>query len=615
MRPGLFSYAGIIALLLFGAGACADDIQSIISRKDRCATLLERTEQNIRDFSDMIGRLDRLTPADKAAHFLDAAKSKEEYFYNRIDFLRSTLERIESELASTQGVCPPCLTSEVDQFCTQIDIVSEEVTDFLARGREAEGVARQAARAGGDTAGVKPGTGAGFRPDSPDNGAAWKIIAAVDYTDLSDISDIDTSRQETLDSLLVLRETPLTTYAQAGLAVRPAARFIDEFTPTVYVSNHKFSLSTHTTGRIAGETVGFDLLASGEKRLWYDTTWVGSNIDPTDMARIRPEITFAFGDRTAPLRFVTPLSYENRCYRGGRPGYRSYADYQVTPSLELTSRDSRANAFLSAGIQYRDYFDLIDAARAEADSLDVVRVRPELDGRYAWGAGNIRCTGSYSLERYTSATHPRLRHTVDATASVRGKVGSRLGFSLKASDSYRAEDHRGAAKFSRDTVTADTVWGVVILRDTVVQVVNKAEYRLSGNIFGLTPSLDFNVTPALTFSLIFVGRIERYPALFSAQGGIFDTAQFIDENEDLLRPGVSAAYQGKSLRLAMNGGYAWRTVPEQEGYLQGPVMDAEAEWKIAQWVSLYARGSVDRRESEGRRSTNINAAANLTMRF
>jgi len=112
------------------------------SRKDRCVGQMDRIDQQIEKITIITDELSRLTPrnpheADRISRFVQTSRNQLEFFRNRIDRAKNQDERISGQLQQNQStLCPPCISSDVNLLCRQIESLTGDVSDYMVRANE-----------------------------------------------------------------------------------------------------------------------------------------------------------------------------------------------------------------------------------------------------------------------------------------------------------------------------------------------------------------------------------------------------------------------------------------------------------------------------------------------
>ncbi|MBD3239166.1 MAG: hypothetical protein GF331_01165, partial [Chitinivibrionales bacterium] len=253
--------------------------------KDRCLQRLERAERLMDDLRRAVEGVQRRMSQGaerggaRLAGQLEQARSQVEHLRVRADNAWNRLDNIEGQLAQSQGACSQCLTTSVELFCTQVERLETDAADQLRRFREVERAASALGptSSGADSA-MESAHAAAVADSEPVDTTAhsaprehpWRIAAGIDFSDLGDISHVDTSDVATADSIIALRESPLTAYVRAAHTWRPSRGRLRRLTPAVYVANHRAWGELQGDIALAGDALLLSMEAGGEKRLMRD---------------------------------------------------------------------------------------------------------------------------------------------------------------------------------------------------------------------------------------------------------------------------------------------------------------------------------------------------------
>jgi hypothetical protein len=124
------------------------------------------------------------------------------------------------------------------------------------------------------------------------------------------------------------------------------------------------------------------------------------------------------------FHFNAPVSMDWEHYRGDRPGYESFIEYRLLPSLEIPQGKLPLHLRFSGQAEFEDYY------RKVSDSLDVVR----LSGRIEASARGDKRSGTMSVawmgDRYTNDADPaaidRLEGAFRGEYSIVGPLSARI---------------------------------------------------------------------------------------------------------------------------------------------------------------------------------------------
>ncbi|MBN1575220.1 MAG: hypothetical protein JW913_01615 [Chitinispirillaceae bacterium] len=115
-----------------------DDTRTVEAEFDRCESTMERVNRDMLRFEEAVGRLKRALDGSKAAVDQETMQSFLK-LENRVDYLRGRIDRsagqrdkIQGDLKSSGATCPSCVTSSVNLYCRNGEMLTREIEKCLA---------------------------------------------------------------------------------------------------------------------------------------------------------------------------------------------------------------------------------------------------------------------------------------------------------------------------------------------------------------------------------------------------------------------------------------------------------------------------------------------------
>lgn len=231
----------------------------------------------------------------------------------------------------------------------------------------------------------------------------WRISSGVDYYRLQDVDTSAMTPQELRDYRR-LTETPLSIWLRAKSTITPAVAGIEEIVPELYVSDRRGGVETAVHFSSPGGLLRLEPAAKAQK--WFradasaDSPFEPTAGQPSDMAGASLQLTAGNAPNSARLIWVVPIAVDGEHFRADRPGYESFVEYRMFPSLEMQAHALPVRCRLSAQAEYENYY------RGVSDTLDVVRFSGRAEAHVRAPAMTAFMSGAWMGDRYTNASSP-----------------------------------------------------------------------------------------------------------------------------------------------------------------------------------------------------------------
>jgi hypothetical protein len=275
-----------------------------------------------------------------------------------------------------------------------------------------------------------PPPGAAKQPARPEGSphVQWRVSTGIDYYHLEDFDTI-TMTPEELRDYKRLTETPLSLWLRAKVSIRPQTGHVENVDPEAYLSERKGRLET--TARFSSPGGAFRFEPSIKTEKWFrpdasdDTTFAPAKPQPSDMGGAAFRMTLENQRQEEALfRFNAPVSVDWEDYRSDRPGYESFVEYRLLPSLEIPRGKLPLHLRFSGQAEFEDYY------REESDRLDVVRLSGRVEGNARGDKRNGNISVAWMGDRYTSDSDPaaidRLEGAFRGECSIAGPLSARV---------------------------------------------------------------------------------------------------------------------------------------------------------------------------------------------
>lgn len=201
----------------------------------------------------------------------------------------------------------------------------------------------------------------------------FRVSSGIDYYHLEDI-DTAVMTPEELKEYKRLTETPLSIWQRtsSNFTFLFDSNFITSFSPELYNSQRKSFISLNTD-----LSLPYNIYIKPEITLqkWHytDSSFEFTKPLPSDMIggilKIGQEKKY--NEKT---KYSIPFTLNIENYRYDSPGYESYVEYRLSPSLDLWANNTNLQTRLSVDLQYENYF------KTESDTLDVIRSLAGVEG-------------------------------------------------------------------------------------------------------------------------------------------------------------------------------------------------------------------------------------------
>lgn len=204
----------------------------------------------------------------------------------------------------------------------------------------------------------------------------WRISSGIDYYHLEDLGDTVRMSPEEFKDYKRLTEAPLSLWVRAKSIIKPDNSIIEEIIPEVFISERKSKIKTSALLSSFNGYLQYSPSIKAEK--WSRSDASGESpfkpisAQPSDMGGLSLKSSINSIKENSNLRWVIPLNIDWEHYRSDRPGYESFVEYSLFPSIEL--RRQAMNIHLTASVEFEDYYSM------KYDSLDVLRLSARSDG-------------------------------------------------------------------------------------------------------------------------------------------------------------------------------------------------------------------------------------------
>jgi hypothetical protein len=460
----------------------------------------------------------------------------------------------------------------------------------------------------------------------------FSASAGFDYTPVEDLADLDTTRQETKDSLL--RINPYTGYLRAGLEFSRDSALVDRIEPSLYISDQKagIGLDAHA---VFAQIMNAGIVLRGEKRLTRresisrttpgqvldldSLSFVGDTRDSSDMLEAGGRLEIGSLSR-GTLAAMLPLSFDHQQFRLNTRGYVSFTEFRAAPRLRLRANDMSRAAEAGLAADYKDFH--IDRSYRGADSLDFFSLNPDLSLDWWLAKTSMNCAASLFYEQYTHKGNPRFLSSFSIEPSARHKFFPWLIGRIKGQ--YLAERARYdfEANETRDSIIPPGFPNFV-QRDTLVAFVLHARYLLRGSQLAMIPHFEFVPAEWFSVAISLPYRNSRYNYVDSAEYPILPSSRYLQESSNALEPEIYFSASSPTVQARIWLGAIFNEVkdnpfssfPSSRSVRCGTQVD----YQIASWLSAYGMVDYQRKvykpyDKLSRRTSNIDFSVSLSAR-
>lgn len=202
----------------------------------------------------------------------------------------------------------------------------------------------------------------------------WRISTGIDYYHHEDV-DTATMTPEEHKEYKRLTEAPLSVWVRTKSTIKPDHSLVDEITPEIYVSERKSKIETSALFSSFNGLLQYEPSVKAEK--WFRSDASGqspfkpASKQPSDMGGLSLRTKINSIAENKNFNWIVPLCLDWEHYRSDRPGYESFIEYSLFPSIELKNKTVNSN--LGVLMEYEDYYS------TDYDSLDVLRFTASVD--------------------------------------------------------------------------------------------------------------------------------------------------------------------------------------------------------------------------------------------
>ena len=228
----------------------------------------------------------------------------------------------------------------------------------------------------------------------------WRGSTGIDYYHFQDVDTVAMTPDE-LHDYQRLTKTPLVAYTRASYEVRRSGGRVEKLTPELSVSSYKTRVEVPVRIVIGNGRFSLEPAVKAEK--WFDSAaserepFAPVKKQPSDMggASLRLDQSSALF-QGARWSVTAPVFLDWEHYRSDRPGYESFVEGRISPSLELRYREKLPlSTRLTAEARYEGYY------RKVSDSLSVVRFLAGMENDFISPAGlTMNLSASWLGDRY-----------------------------------------------------------------------------------------------------------------------------------------------------------------------------------------------------------------------
>lgn len=296
----------------------------------------------------------------------------------------------------------------------------------------------------------------------------WRISTGIDYYHHEDF-DTATMTPEELRDYKRLTEAPVSVWLRTKSNVKLDNSLIDEIIPEIYVSERKSKIKTSAFFSSFNGFLQYEPSVKAEK--WFRSDASGqspfkpASKQSSDMGGLSFRTKINSIAENKNLNWIVPLCINWEHYRSDRPGYESFIEYSLFPSIELKNKTVNSN--VGVLMEYEDYY------RTEYDLLDVFRFTANADA-------SVRVSKMFSFfnliwigDRYTKSLSIRSINRLEGV--YRGNFNVNETFRTNIS-------LRGTYENELDNSIPDSV-----------------DSRLNGKEISLCPGIELNVNKKLCF--------------------------------------------------------------------------------------------------------------------
>lgn len=227
----------------------------------------------------------------------------------------------------------------------------------------------------------------------------WRISSGIDYYHHEDV-DTATMTPEERKDYKRLTEAPLSVWVRTKSTIKPVHPHIEEITPEIYISERKSKIETSALFSSLNGFLQYEPSVKVEK--WFQSDASGqspfkpASKQPSDMGGLSLRTKINSIAENKNLNWFVPLCIDWEHYRSDRPGYESFVEYSLFPSIGLKNKTVNSN--LGILMEYEDYYN------TDCDSLDVLRFTVRADA-------SVRASKMFSFfnliwigDRYTKSS-------------------------------------------------------------------------------------------------------------------------------------------------------------------------------------------------------------------
>ncbi|MCX7726204.1 MAG: hypothetical protein N2053_05085 [Chitinispirillaceae bacterium] len=260
-----------------------------------------------------------------------------------------------------------------------------------------------------------------------------RVSTGIDYYHLEDI-DTSAMTPEEWKDYKRLTETPMSIWQRTTLSVSFDSNFITHFSPEVYNSQRKSLIAMNTEFSLP-----YSIIIKPEIRLqkWHlnESSFEPIKPLPSDMIggifQINKDKTY-----TENTKYSIPFTFNIENYRYDSPGYESYIEFRISPSLDLNIKYLNLQTRLFSDFQYENYL------KPESDTLDVFRTQFLLEGlinkkKYK-GNIHIRACRDY----YTKAFNPNIIDRFESSLKIENINIRKIKYGIRLKYLYEREKYR-----------------------------------------------------------------------------------------------------------------------------------------------------------------------------